>query len=404
MSAGRIGVAVIGAGMAGRAHAAGYRSARSVAGPDFPDLRLVAVADMHEPFATATARRFGFERAETDWKAVAEAEDIDAVSVVVGNDLHREVVEGLLAAGKHVLCEKPLAGRIGDARAMVAAAERADTVAAVGFTFRRSPAINAIRSLIVGGALGPVRQFSGRYWCDYGCDPAAPMSWRYRGAQGSGALADVGSHLVDIAEFLCGSVASVGGAAFATLVTERPVPTGVVVGHELGEVSDRREKVENEDVADFVATFGTGAVGTLSVSRVAHGTPNALDFHVSCENGSAGFSLTRPAEFSVFSASGRADPTGTAGFRRVLIGPQHPYIAGGLPMDAPGVGHGQNDFFSYQARAFVQQAARLPCPDPCPSMVEGLHNLEVLRAVADAAEGGRASVRVGSARDTGGGA
>ncbi len=106
-----IGVAVIGGGMAGRAHAAGYRSATTLFGTDRPDVRLVAIADMNEAVADDTAKRYGYERAEYDWHAIADAPDIDAVSVVVANHLHREIVEGLLAAGKHVLCEKPL-GRL----------------------------------------------------------------------------------------------------------------------------------------------------------------------------------------------------------------------------------------------------------------------------------------------------
>src|ERR671939_250865 len=117
-----LGVAVIGAGMAGRAHLAGYRSATTVFAPDLPDVRLVAVGDVNAEFAEAAARRFGYERAETDWKVIADASDIDVVSVVVANHLHREVVEGLLAGSKHVLCEKPLAPSIEDGEAMVAAA------------------------------------------------------------------------------------------------------------------------------------------------------------------------------------------------------------------------------------------------------------------------------------------
>src|SRR3954447_26059753 len=154
-----IGVAVIGAGMAGRAHAAGYRSATTLNGEGLPEVRLVAVADVNEQFATQTARRFGYARPERSWQAVAEADDVDVVSVVVANHLHREVVEGLLAAGKHVLCEKPFAPTPADAEAMVAAASAAadrqpDLQAAVGFTFRRSPAIAAVKNLVDDGSVG----------------------------------------------------------------------------------------------------------------------------------------------------------------------------------------------------------------------------------------------------------
>src|SRR4051794_23028901 len=213
-----IGVAVIGAGMAGRSHAAGYRGATTTYGPGLPEVRLVAVADVNEQFATDTARRFGYARAETSWQAVAEADDVDVVSVVVANHLHREIVEGLLAAGKHVLCEKPLAPSVADAEAVVAAAAaHPDLVAAVGFTFRRSPAVNAVREQLRSGRLGEVRHFNAHYWCDYATNPAAPISWRYKGGPGSGALADIGSHLVDLGEFLCGPLESVKGTVMSTV-------------------------------------------------------------------------------------------------------------------------------------------------------------------------------------------
>ena len=151
------GVAGFGAGMAGRSLAAGYRTAPTLYGPGLPEVRLVAVADANEALAAETARRYGYQRSESSWQAVAAADDIDVVSVVLANPLHREVVEGLLAAGKHVLCEKPLAPTIEDAEAMVAAAAAAAAAgvqAAVGFTFRRSPAIAAVRGLVLSGSIG----------------------------------------------------------------------------------------------------------------------------------------------------------------------------------------------------------------------------------------------------------
>jgi predicted dehydrogenase len=376
-----IGVAVIGAGMAGRAHANGYRSASTVFDPELPP-RLVAIADVHEPFATDTARRYGFQRAETGWQAVAAAPDIDAVSVVVANPLHREIVEALLAAGKHVLCEKPLAPSVEDAQAMVDAAAKSDRVAVVGFTFRRSPAINAIRQQVVDGSLGRVRHINAHYWCDYGVDPQSPMSWRYRGGPGSGVLADIGSHLVDLGEFFCGPTVGVRGTVLSTLVPDRPRPLGVAVGHSAGvAVSTEREPVENEDICTFTATYEGGVVGTFSLSRVAYGHANSLRLDLFCEGGTASFDLTRPAEFTIVDASA---PKAVSGVRQVLIGPAHPYISRGLPMDFPSVGHGQNDFFVYQARAFLDQIAGIDRLEPCPDLAHGLHNLRVLDAVVAA--------------------
>jgi predicted dehydrogenase len=369
--------------MAGRAHASGYRAAPTVFGPGLPDIRLVAIADTHEPFAVDTARRYGYQRAETSWQAIAEAPDIDAVSVVVANNLHREIVEALLDAGKHVLCEKPLAPSVADGQAMVDRAEKSDRIAAVGFTFRRSPAINAIRQQVTGGVLGPVTHFNGHYWCDYGFSPDAPMSWRYRGGPGSGALADIGTHLIDIGEFLCGPIESVRGTVLSTAVKDRPVPLGAAVGHAAGvPVSDVREPVENEDIATFTATFASGGTGTFSVSRIAYGLANGLGFEVFCTGGAATFDLARASEFTI--ADGTPSPE-VNGYRQVLIGPAHPYIARGLPMDFPSVGHGQNEFFTFQARAFLEEIAGLDGLPRCPRLVEGLHNLRVLDALVTSA-------------------
>jgi predicted dehydrogenase len=388
----RIGVAVIGAGMAGRSHAAGYRSATTTYGVGLPDVRLVAVADVNGHFAAETARRFGYARAETSWQTVAGADDVDVVSVVVANHLHREVVEGLLAAGKHVLCEKPFAPTIDDAEAMVAAAQAAPHLqTGVGFTFRRSPAIAAVKELLDGGAMGRPLHFDGRYWCDYGADPNAPMSWRYKGGPGSGALADIGSHLADLAEFLCGPVESVRGALLSTFVTERALPLGDAVGHAVAELSDVREPVENEDVVTFTARFASGASATLTASRVSLGLANSLGFTLFAENAAATFDLARASEF------GYADTavTGpTAGYRQVPVGPAHPYLTGGMAMDFPGVGYGQNDLFVFQARAFLEQVAGLDRLPRVPSFEHGLHNLRLLAAVTESALGGGAEVKV----------
>jgi predicted dehydrogenase len=378
-----LGVAVIGVGMVGRAHAAGYRTAAGLFDiNDRPDTRLVAIADAYEPFAVDAAKRFGYERSETSWQAIVDAPDVDVVSVAVANSMHREVVEALLAAGKHVLCEKPLAPSVEDAKAMVAAAEAATTHAGVGFTFRRAPGINAIREQILEGAIGDVRHFNGHYWCDYAQNPNNPISWRYKGGPGSGALADIGSHMIDLGEYVCGPMTSVSGAVFQTFTTERPVPVGVTVGHGAGEVSDEKETVDNEDIATFAATFANGSVGTFSISRVAHGLPNGLGFEVFAEKGSAAYDLNRPGEFT-YADQG---PAGVVnGPRQVLLGPDHPYLQRGLPMDFPSVGHGQNDFFAWQARAFLDQVAGLDRLPAVPTLRHGLHNMEILAAVTQSA-------------------
>ena len=388
-----IGVAVIGAGMAGRSHAAAYRIAPTLYESTLPDLRFVSIGDVNPELGSLAARRFGYERSDTSWQAIAENPDINVVSVVVANTLHREIVEGLVAAGKHVLCEKPLSDNLEDARAMADTARSAETVVRIGFTMRRAPGVAAIRELIASGTLGRVLHVDGRYWCDYASDPMGPISWRYKGAPGSGALADIGSHVAYLIEFLGGDVQEVSGGRFTTAITERPVPLGTVVGHGQAELSDTYEAVENDDYASFSARLEEG-VGVVQVSRVAAGHPNGLALEVFGDRGAAKWEEERPAEFQLMLNEGAA---GTRGFRRVIIGPDHPYFAGGLPMDAPGVGIGHNDCFYFQARAFLEEVAGIDEADSLPrnaSFDEGVHNMEILAAVAESAANSGAAVKV----------
>ena len=383
------GIAVIGAGMAGKAHAAAYRVAPTLYESTLPDLRYVSIGDMNAEVGRAAARRYGYERSDTDWRAIADDPDIQVVSVVIANSLHLEVVRGLIEAGKHVLCEKPLSDTLASARKMVDLAREASSVVRIGLTYRRQPGVAAIRDWIQDGTLGRVLHFSGRYWCDYGCNPMAPMSWRYKGPMGSGALADLGSHLTYLSEFLCGGITAVSGGAFATAIKERPVPLGAVVGHGLAAVSDRKETVENDDYAAFTAFFGETR-GSLEVSRVAAGYPNGLDFEVFCENGAASFHQDTPSQVRLYLND---DHPGRNGYRTVNLGSDHPYVAGGMPIDVSGVGFGQNEGFTYQARAFLEEVAGIPEEESLPrnaSFDEGVHNMEILAAVArSAADNGK---------------
>jgi predicted dehydrogenase len=307
------------------------------------------------------------------------------------------MVEGLVAAGKHVLCEKPLSDNLEDARAMADLARSANAVVRIGFTFRRAPGVAALRELVTSGALGRILHVDARYWCDYASDPKGPMSWRYKGAPGSGALADIGSHVAYLVEFLGGDVQEVSGGRFATAITDRPVPLGTVVGHGQAAVSDTYEPVENDDYATFSARLEQ-TVGVVQVSRVAAGHPNGLALEVFGENGAAKWEQERSGEFQLMLNEG---PSGARGYRRVIIGPDHPYFAGGLPMDAPGVGVGQNDGFAFQARAFLEEVAGIDEADSLSrnaSFDEGVHNMEILAAVAESAANDGAAVKVAPQR------
>ena len=389
----QISVAVIGAGMAGRSHAAAYRMAGSVSGPGLPPIRLAAIADANLPLAQDGARRYGYEKAVPSWEAVAEDPSIDAVSIVVGNALHRPIAEALVAAGKHVLCEKPLAGSMEDARAM-AELERAGTVVtAVGYCYRRSPAIAAIRDHIRSYELGELTTLHARYWCDYACDPHSPLSWRFKGGTGSGALGDIGAHVIDQGEYLCGPIASVSGGNVSIQIAKRPLPLGAVVGHGAAPVSTETGEVENEDTATWTARFASGLAATFSVSRTAFGMPNGLGFDVYGTAGRCSFDFHRPAEYEIDDAQPEAR---TRGLRRVIVGPQMPYFKGGYPMEAPGVGIGNQEQFTYQARAFLDQIAGVADPlPPNATFADGLRSMEIIEAIVRSSRNGGAEVAVG---------
>lgn len=379
-----IGVAVIGAGMAGKAHAAAYRVAPTLYETTLPPLRFKAIADINAELGEATARRYGYEQAVADWRALADDPEIDVVSVVIANSLHLEVVRGLLEAGKHVLCEKPLSDTLESGREMARLAREADSIARIGLTYLRTPGVAAIQKWITDGTLGRPLHFSGRYWCDYSCSPKAPMSWRYKGPMGSGALGDVGSHLSYIAEFLGGPVEAVSGGAMTTVITERPLPLGAVVGHSHGAVSDEMDPVENDDYATFTAHL-RDCDASLEVSRVAAGYPNGLNFEVFCENGAASYHQDRPSQVRLYLHDDKPE---TNGYRTVNLGADHPYVHGGLPMDVSGVGFGQNEGFNFQARAFLEEVAGIDEAHSLPRTATfdvGVHNMEVLAAVAESA-------------------
>jgi predicted dehydrogenase len=281
---------------------------------------------------------------------------------------------------------------------MAAAEASAGVVTAVGYTYRRNPAIAAIHQHVRAGELGELTLFNGRYWCDYACDPRGALSWRFKGGPGTGALADIGAHLVDAAQLVCGPIRSVSGAQLTTQITKRPLPLGAVIGHNAAPVSEELGEVENEDTAVFTGTFESGLVGTFSVSRTAFGMPNGFAFDVHGLAGRAAFDFHRPAEY-VFDDA-QPDPR-TRGGRQVIIGPSAPYFAGGYPMEAPGVGGGNAEMFIYQCRAFLDQIVGTPDPLPAnASFADGLHTMELIDAVVRSWQSGGASTEVPPSNQT----
>ncbi len=335
-----LNVGVIGAGFMGKAHSLAYAAMPMFfwPAPAIPHRKIIA--EVTEERAADAAQRFGFESHTSDWRRVVDDPSVDLVDIATPNDTHPEIAVAALGAGKHVICEKPLARNVEEARVMYEAALSAGVVHMVAFNYRRTPAVALAKKLIDEGAIGDLLNFRGTYLQDWSADPSSPRSWRFqKEVAGSGALGDIGSHVLDIARYLVGEVAAVT-AVLQTYISERPIQTGVAdqlaAAEKLDGVATAAVDVDDE-VMTFLR-FENGAVGSLEVTRNAYGRNNFLTFEIHGTTGSIRFNYERRDELQVFFAS---DPTDRRGFRTIYTGPAHPYGESLWPIPALGIGYGE---------------------------------------------------------------
>jgi predicted dehydrogenase len=378
----RLGVGMVGYAFMGAAHSQAWRTAGRFF--DLPlEPELTALCGRDESAARAAAAKLGWRSVETDWKRLIARDDVDLVDVCTPGDTHAEIAIAALDAGKHVLCEKPLANTVDEARAMVAAAERAAAKgvrSTVGFNYRRVPAVALAKRLVEQGRIGEVRHVRGTYLQDWIVDPEFPLVWRLqKDKAGSGALGDIGAHVVDMAQFVVGDRLAGVSALTETFVKQRPLPTASS-GLSAAGSSDRGE-VTVDDAALFIGRFGGGAVANFEATRFATGRKNALRLEVNGSLGSLAFDFEAMNELSFF--DGTEDPE-TAGFRRILVTePTHPYAGAWWP---PGHGLGYEHTFTHEVADLLRDLAA--GADPTPSFADGLQVQLVLDAVARSAESG----------------
>ncbi len=370
-----LGIGMVGYAFMGAAHSQAWRNA-----PSFFDLPLVpsmaAIGGRNRDAAAAVARRFGWRDVETDWRVLIERADVGLVDVCTPGDTHAEIAIAALEAGKHVLCEKPLANTVAEAEAMVAAAEAATARGVrsmVGFTYRRVPAIALARRLVDDGRVGDIRHVRAQYLQDWVTDPEAPLSWRLqKDRAGSGALGDIGAHIVDLTQFVTGERITGVSALLETFVKERPLPessSGLS-----GVAGSGRGAVTVDDAAVFLARFNGGALATFEATRFAAGRKNAIRIEINGSAGSLAFDLEDMNVLQVHDHT--ADPV-TAGFTQVLVTePVHPYVSAWWP---PGHLLGYEHSFTHQAVDLLTAIAQEH--DPEPSFADGLGVQRVLAAV-----------------------
>ncbi len=380
----RLRVAMVGVGFMGAAHSQGWRVApRFFDLPAFPEMTLL-VGRRPEPTAAA-AEKWGWLEHGTDWRAAIERDDIDIVDIVTPGDTHHEIAIAALEAGKHVLCEKPLANTVEQAQAMAEAAARAaerGVYAMVGFTYRRVPAATFARDLVAQGVLGEIRQVRAMYLQDWLVDPEAPLTWRMKKElAGSGALGDIGAHAIDLSQFITGQRLTAVSGMLETFVKERPLlaeSSGLS-----GTASSERGEVTVDDLALFTGRFDGGAVGSFEATRFSTGRKNALRVEIAGVDGALSFDLEYMNELQYYD---RTAPADRQGFRRILVTePQHPYAGAWWP-----TGHmlGYEHGFSHQAKDFVEGV--VAGTQPTPTFADGLQVQLVLDAVERSAGNGSA--------------
>ncbi|MCC3291753.1 Gfo/Idh/MocA family protein [Arthrobacter sp. zg-Y1110] len=381
-------VALVGHGFMGAAHSQAWRVA-----PRFFDLplqpRMNLLVGRDADRTSAAARKWGWAESATDWREAVTREDIDVVDIVTPGASHAEIAIAALDAGKHVLCEKPLANTVEEAQAMADAAARAEARgvrAMVGFTYRRLPATTHARNLVASGAIGTVRQVRAVYLQDWLVDEDSPLTWRLQQDEaGSGALGDLGAHAIDLAQYITGVPLAEVSGTLATLVPTRPVPEADQRGTGLGGGSagsgndaGPRGPVTVDDVALFLGRFEDGVLGSFEASRMATGRKNAFRLEVSGSKGAISFDLE---DLNFLGFMDYTVPPDRQGFTRIMVTePDHPYVSAWWP-----AGHslGYEHGFVHQAKDFVEAIAAGTAP--APSFADGLQVQEVLDAVSRSA-------------------
>jgi len=377
-------VGMIGYGFMGKAHSNAWRQV-----PHFFPLK--ARVEMHTICGRDRARveadrsQLGWQFAVTDWREVVESPLIDIVDINTPNDSHAEIAIAAARAGKHVLCEKPLALNVKQAEAMLAAAQKAKVVHMVCHNYRRVPAIALARRMIGEGALGEIFHFRARYAQDWLIDPEYPLKWRLdKGASGSGAHGDINVHIIDLARYLVGEFKEVCGLMH-TFIKERPQAGEGGKGQSQGaKALQKRGKVTVDDASLFIGRFVLGALANLEATRYAAGRKNHLEIEINGARGSLCFDLEDMNRLRFFDT---ANPPDRQGFRDILVtqpNGAHPYIAQWWRD-----GHllGYEHTFVHTVADFVN--ACVEGKPVHPTFEDGLKNQQVLEAVELSAKKGQ---------------
>ncbi|HEY0831893.1 MAG TPA: Gfo/Idh/MocA family oxidoreductase [Candidatus Dormibacteraeota bacterium] len=317
-------IGVVGYGMMGRAHSYAYTAA-PVMRPLPVRPRLAVLSGRDEGKVARAAAAYGFESWTADWRELVQSRDLDIVDICTPPGTHAEIAEAAAASGKAVICEKPLAVSYGEAFRAMESVRRANVLSAIGFNYRRLPAVSLMKRMVDEGAVGNVRLWRGVWLSDEFVDPGIPFDWRFDRAVGGSTIADLGSHLIDMALWMVGDVAEVS-AQSATFVTERSNPSGG------GPVP-----VTVDDASSALLRFQSGARGVVEMARTAVRRPCDFTIEVNGDRGTLVFEYARLNEL-LYGDGG--DSPGLYGMRTIRAEHEtHPYARHWWPV-GQGVGYG----------------------------------------------------------------
>lgn len=365
-----INIGIVGTRFMGKAHSNGYQRLPYFFEPK-SNIIMHTACGRDEDQLKQFASTYGWQNRETSWETLVHDEAIDLIDIATPNHLHAPIALAAIAAGKNVLCEKPMALSTKEARQMYDAAESAGVVHMMIFNYRFVPALALAKRMIEEGQLGKIHHFNAVYYQDWLIDPEFPITWRHDVKKtGSGAHGDMNAHIIDLARFLVGEFEAVTGLQ-EVFIKERPLTSGEGVG-----------KVSADDATLFMARFRNGAVGSFNATRFANGFKNHLRLEIFGSEGSLTFNLERMNELNFFSGN---DPKDRQGFRNILVTEsEHPYIDAWWP---PGHIIGWEHSFIHQFSKLMDGIAEKK--QVAPNFYDGLRCQEVLDAVTDSAEQGK---------------
>lgn len=380
MSKKTVNVALIGTKFMGKAHSNAFRQVGRFF--DLPAQPVMKVICGKDPAGTkAAAEQFGWEEASTDWKAVVARPDIDVVDISSSGNMHAAMAIAAAKAGKHIICEKPLANSLKEADKMLAAVKAAGVKHMCGFTYRFNPAIQTIKQLISTGKLGHIFHFRACYLQDWIVDPEFPLNWRLtKEGAGSGSLGDIGAHITDLCQFLVGDIAEVA-AATETFIKERPLAEAqATIAAKNQKKTGKKGKVTVDDAAIFLARFKNGnTLGTFEATRFAPGRRNYNCIEI---YGSKGSVLWNQEDMHQFHYYNMADPAELQGFRKVLATDGVHKYAGNWWPSAHNIGY--EHLFTHEVYEFLRQLNAKKVDYP--TFEDGVKCQRVLDAVEKAAK------------------